>query len=167
MKIAVDFGGVCSVAGEYEERDEDRVEMINVPRCVETIGQLKRLGHKVILVSFCGRRRAVATRDYLETKMSGLFDQLYFVKNRDYKKSICARYGVDVLIDDNVDILRTLEAPTVGILFTYEKPETRDDSMVIAKSWDHVPILLSILQQQQQQQRNTENFGINIDKMCY
>ena len=163
MKIAVDFGGVCSAAGgEYEERDEDGVEMINVPHCAETIRQLKDLGHRVILVSFCGRRRAVATRDYLETKMSGLFDQLFFVKKREYKKAICARYGVDVLIDDNADILRSLEAPTVGILFTYEKPETRDDSMLIAKSWHHVPILISMLSSD-----HTENKSINIDKMCY
>lgn len=79
MKIAVDFGGVCSAAGEYEERDEDVVEMINVPHCIR---QLKGLGHRMMLVSFCGRKRALATRDYLEKKMSGLFDQLFFVKKR-------------------------------------------------------------------------------------
>lgn len=141
LVIGIDFGGVCSVHSErYETKDEESAELINVPGCVEALTALRQAGHKLILVSFCGAKRASATKEYLADK--NLFDRLVFVKDRKYKATICTKYGIDVLIDDRQDILTTV-APTQSILFTYEntlagKNTKAPKYMNIAPSWEEV-----------------------------
>ena len=145
LVIGVDFGGVCSVHSErYETNDEASEELINVPGCVEALTTMRQAGHKLILVSFCGAKRAKATRDYLKDK--DLFDELIFVKDRKYKADACKRFGIDVLIDDRQDILSTI-APTQSILFTYEndlagKKTQAPKYMRIAKNWEDVLMIL-------------------------
>lgn len=167
LKIAVDFGGVCSVHSERYETKEEGIEGINVPGCIETLTALKAAGHKLILLSFCGARRAKNTRDYLTEKHTGLFDELIFVKDRKYKSVICNRYGIDVLIDDRQDILSTV-APTQSILFTYEnelagKKTQAPKYMHIAKTWDDVPVILIRIKKLDLAPNNS----INISKLCY
>lgn len=145
LTIGIDFGGVCSVHSErYETKDVDETELINVPGCVATLTALRNAGYKLILVSFCGAKRAAATRAYLKDK--GLFNDLVFVKDRKYKASVCERFGIDVLIDDRQDILSTI-APTQSILFTYEndlagKKTQAPKYMHIAKNWGDVLTIL-------------------------
>lgn len=143
LKIAVDFGGVCSVHSErYEAKDMDGLEPINVPGCVEALQEMKKQGHKLYLLSFCGAKRAKSTRDYLNEKHKDLFDVLIFVKNRKFKANLCAKHGIDVLIDDRQDILSNIK-PTQSILFTYEdtlagKAIQAPKNMAVASSWEEV-----------------------------
>jgi uncharacterized HAD superfamily protein len=117
--IGVDFGCVCSVHAERYEQDtkSDELELINIPGCKEALTALRAAGHELILVSFCGAKRAGITKAYL--KEQGLFDKLVFVKNRKYKASVCKFFGIDILIDDRLDVLQSI-APTRALHFTYE-----------------------------------------------
>lgn len=144
LKIAVDFGGVCSVHAERYESDETKdLEPINVPGTVESLQALRQAGHTLILLSFCGAKRAHTTNAYLLEKHTDLFDMLVFVKKRSSKAAVCKKYGIDVLIDDRVDILTTI-APTQGILFTYEDtlagktPPKGPRGMLVASGWQEV-----------------------------
>lgn len=122
LNIGVDFGGVCSAQAEkYESRakytpNEKEKEIINIENCVEVLRELRKQGHKLYLVSFCGHTRAIDTRQKLNENYPGLFDALYFVKDRKYKQSICAFLGLDVMIDDRLDVLETI-SPTQTMLF--------------------------------------------------
>jgi hypothetical protein len=119
LNIGVDFGGVCvAYADKHENMNNNDEECINVPGCVETLQAIRELGHRVVLVSYCGAIRARKTRAFLEPL--GLFDELYFVKERRYKAGVCKRLALDVLIDDRPDVLQTIN-PTQTMLFTYNK----------------------------------------------
>lgn len=160
LNIGVDFGGVCSAHAEkYESTEKNaskQVELINVKGCEETLRALRAQGHKLFLVSFCGRSRADNTRAYLQPL--GLFDELFFVKDRKYKQNICLLLGLDVLIDDRLDVLETIN-PTQTMLFTgvagaaekYEQPAVYKDKKTgkfiqykkfepdfVANDWAHV-----------------------------
>lgn len=105
--IGIDYGGVCSWH-EHENDDFTEEVGINIPNCLETLYKLKEEGYQLILISFCGNKRAVLTRKYFY-KMDNPFDEMYFVRKRRYKNDVCKRVGVDVMIDDRLDILETLE----------------------------------------------------------
>jgi len=121
LKIGVDFGGVCSVHSEkYENEHGVKEEVINMPGCVEALRKLRELGHTLILVSFCGEKRAGATAKFLISKYPGLFDRVFFVKKRQFKENVCIALGLDVLIDDRLDILQTL-TKTQSIWFSHDE----------------------------------------------
>jgi hypothetical protein len=172
LNIGVDYGGVCSISAEnYEDSKKLINEEINMPGCREALKKLKSLGHKLVLVSFCGARRARQTREYLAPL--GLFDELVFVKNRDHKTKICKFYGLDVMIDDRLDILETV-APTQAILFDYgsytDKPfgvvpstVKKDTKIYYSSSWPSTLDLLSTMQPLGLVPDKT----FTIDNLCY
>ena len=82
LRIGVDYGGVCSASAEHCDS-----EQIDVPGCLETLRLMKQNGHYLVLISFCGAKRAKATREYLEPL--NVFDKMYFVKNKLFKNQIC------------------------------------------------------------------------------
>lgn len=134
LKLGIDYGGVCSIhSSRYEAADgnHEAPEAINMPGCLEALQTLKAQGHQLILVSFCGDRRAQSTAKYLQPL--GLFDQLYFVKHRGYKADICRLLGLDVLIDDRADILKTV-APTQTLQFAATGSETEPDTYKCKKT---------------------------------
>lgn len=110
LTIGVDYGGVCS---EHDAKHEDNTFSgevgINVEFCLASLLHLRSIGHKLVLISFCGARRAKETREYFATLKENPFDEMYFVKNRKHKKQICQFAGVDVMIDDRLDILETIQ----------------------------------------------------------
>lgn len=110
LRIGVDYGGVCSASAEHCDS-----EQIDVPGCLETLRLMKQNGHYLVLISFCGAKRAKATREYLETL--NVFDKMYFVKNKLFKNQICQYEGIDVMIDDRIDVLNTIMPPADTILF--------------------------------------------------
>ena len=170
LRIGVDFGGVCSVHADQYESDVDSEELINVPGCVEALRSLRANGHSLHLVSYCGARRAAATRAYLEPL--ALFDSLTFVRSRDFKKHACAALGLDVLIDDRLDILATI-APTQPLHFTYEAKfdaslygklfTNKGITIFAADSW---PRTLEVVRELKKLSLEPQE-GVLLDNMCY
>jgi hypothetical protein len=106
LRLGIDFGGVCSRDSEKYETDSKDDQDINVPGCTKALEELKRQGHYLVLVSFCGKNRADTTR---RSKAMGYFHEVYFVKKRPSKSQVCHALGLDVLIDDRSDILAVLQ----------------------------------------------------------
>ena len=115
MNIGIDFGGVLSM--KDKEGTEDKQEglglvqehkntCIDMPGAIEALHQLKAQGHNLILISFCGKKRALETKQSLEDSgLAALFSALVFVKKPQFKKNICELYQCRYLIDDRADIL--------------------------------------------------------------
>lgn len=114
--LAIDFGGVCSVHAQHTDGEHVETRM-NMPGCVETLRLLAQR-FDLVLVSFCGRSRAVATKASVDATVPGLFRDLVFVRNKKDKGIICKTLGASALIDDRPDVLATLLPPCRPILFT-------------------------------------------------
>jgi hypothetical protein len=57
LRIGIDIGGVCAKDSyNYENSDQDQESIINMPNCVSSLEELKKQGHYLVLVSFCGRK---------------------------------------------------------------------------------------------------------------
>lgn len=110
LTIGIDYGGVCSISSDtYEDTASIEEAGINVDKCLDTLRELKSIGHRLVLISFCGSRRAQVTKKYLDDMYENPFSMCYFVKNRKFKKDVCALECVDVMIDDRLDILETIK----------------------------------------------------------
>lgn len=120
LRIGIDFGGVLADDSLYE-KGSTKSEM-SMPGCKEALKLLRKEGHYLVLVSFCGKNRAETNRKNLP--LDEYFDEVFFVKNRDHKNLICKAKALDVLIDDRQDILDTLDS-CYGILFG-KKPTFQD-----------------------------------------
>jgi len=149
LRIGVDMGGVCvHKAKDYENSDNDFDGTINMEGCVEAIRKLRAEGHYIVLVSFCGYARAVDTNERLKKDYSDLFDEVWFVKKRHFKHNIAVKRGLDVMIDDNMDIL--IKMSTVHrIHFTADVPDCQLDKLEDAhraKNWTEVLLLLKRLE---------------------
>jgi hypothetical protein len=164
LRIGVDFGGVCSINSEKYE-NESRVgvhETINVPGCVEALRQLRQLGHSLFLVSFCGAKRAETTAKFLITKHPELFERAFFVKKRSYKDNVCLALGLDVMIDDRVDILQTI-TKSQTIWFSNEEKTQGYDPTNQCISWAEVLEVVPTLQNLSLDKR----VDIALDKYIY
>lgn len=121
MIIGIDMGGVCSRKSvDYEGHGEYHTAL-DMPGCAESLRELKRNGHTLILISFCGRSRAAVTRSDLEPL--GIFDEMYFVRDKHEKGRICDHVGAHFMIDDRKDVLDRIPAQTQCILFDPENPD--------------------------------------------
>lgn len=110
LTIGIDYGGVCSMHDYKHEDDTFNGEVgINVENCMESLRELKSLGHKLVLISFCGARRARETQKYFYKLPENPFSEVYFVKKRPSKQKICEFVGADVMIDDRLDILKVIQ----------------------------------------------------------
>jgi hypothetical protein len=114
LRIGVDMYGVCMhILEQYENNDVvDHMSDLNMEGCVEALRLLSDAGHTLVLVTFCGRRRANNTRDMLLTKFPNLFDELYFVKHMKFKHTIAISRGLDIMIDDRLDVLDSMTTVT-------------------------------------------------------
>lgn len=126
LKIGIDFGGVLSIhdGGLSEHRETT----INMPGAVEAIKRLHSAGHKLFIISFCGRSRAVETRASLaKAGLSEFFEDQFFCKDKSNKALICKYLGCDVMIDDRTEILEKVRAinPLINAVLFGEEP-TRD-----------------------------------------
>lgn len=128
LRIGIDFGGVLTPKGEQYETNKNVVSQMDMPGCIPALQQLKKDGHYLVLISFCGPKRANSTR--MQIPLKTYFDEFYFVKNRKYKNDICKARALDVMIDDREDILNTLEF-TQKIHFGQKGAETWKDVMKI------------------------------------
>ena len=116
FNIGVDFGGVLSVD---DTKSEHRNTTVDMPDAIKSLQILKEAGHRLFLISFCGKSRAIETRKSLEeTGIYTLFEAMFFTKKPEYKKYICTHVGCHFMIDDNEDVLAGVaETQTIPILF--------------------------------------------------
>lgn len=137
FNIAVDFGGVLSV--HDSDNAEHKNTCIDVPNGIESLEKLKNAGHKLYLVSFCGKKRAKETKESIETnKLDYLFEKQIYVKNTKFKRPICELHNCHFMIDDRTDILGSFvkeesTSQTVPILFGSE-----DERFKSAQNWNEV-----------------------------
>ncbi len=127
LLIGVDYGGVCSSDSVQHEDEKLSVYTagdvttsgvinpdigttgelgINVPNCLDSLRKLASR-HKLVLISFCGKKRAEATKKYFST-IDHPFSEFYYVKNRAFKADVCKKLGVDLMIDDRLDVLESI-----------------------------------------------------------
>lgn len=105
MRIGIDYGGVCSENSDaHEDSKVEQVPLLNMKGCLEALQQLKKDGHQLFLVSFCGRKRANQVREYLPKEFPGLFDGMFFVKDKKFKDEVCRVEKLDILIDDRAEV---------------------------------------------------------------
>ena len=69
FKIGIDFGGVLSSKSINQNGAEHINTCIDMPFAIENLLKLKSHGHKLFLISFCGRTRAVETNKSLQNTM--------------------------------------------------------------------------------------------------
>jgi hypothetical protein len=162
LRIAVDFGGVLSIHdkesveqnsnGEAKsDNNGHRSTAINMPDSIESLRLLKDQGHKLFLNSFCGKARALETQKGVDEQTPGLFEKLYFVKNKKFKGDVTKFLGCDVMIDDTLEILvdmaKSNSCPNL-IWFTGDpnfddKTKNNVESIKEAKSWKQIVELVS------------------------
>lgn len=153
LRIAVDFGGVLSASsGDYEDGKNEAIVPINIEDALESLLFLKKEGHELYLVSFCGKKRAEQTRSYLETTYPDIFTELYFVKSTKFKSAICSYIKADVMIDDRLDILNSInELQTHRIHFVGDPNRVStwidfDFTGFTAKDWIAVVVIIKALE---------------------
>lgn len=148
FNIGIDFGGVLSVH-DSKLGAEHRNVSINMPLAVENLLKLKALGHKLFLISFCGRSRAIETQKSLEEttindtmSCAEVFDEIIFVKSIEYKRYLCEYLNCHFMVDDREDILQHVtqsECKTIPILFGAERHAT----FTAAADWNRVTEIIS------------------------
>jgi hypothetical protein len=156
LTIGIDFGGVLSTHDRNNDVKTDVVgehknTAVNMPDSLNVLEKLKE-SHSLILISFCGQKRAVETKASLDTSVPGLFDSIFFTKDKMYKKDICSFAGCDVMIDDTLGILtdiRKVNKNITLIWFTAEQDVSQNDvnvcknnNILISDSWLKIPALL-------------------------
>ena len=147
FNIGIDFGGVLSVK---DTEDAEHVNtVIGMPFAIENLLKLKAFGHKLFLISFCGKARAIETKKSLKsTQVSGdmscadLFDGIYFVKDIKYKRPLCEYLNCHFMIDDREDIqfdVQKSACKTIPILFGQRK----HSSLIPAYDWSVVTNIIT------------------------
>lgn len=174
LKIGIDFGGVCCYLTRDDNDDTQKYdpnfkEAITMDGCIDALKYLVKQGHKLYLISFCGKNRANATRNMLCTEHSDLFkkENLFFVKKRWFKSKVCNHLGLDVLIDDRIDIITSLRH-VKGIQFRgdprIDKNITAlEHKFLTADSWKDV---ISILNKFESLNLNPRE-EIDISALCH
>jgi hypothetical protein len=158
LKIGIDYNGVCKskLLGQ---------DIINIPDCLKTLTRLKEKGHKLYLVSYCGAAKARPLKLYLENLC--IFDDFYFVKNRSFKNLVCKYLGLDVLIDDRLDIIKSIQN-SYGVHFYFENHESNKNVVdyipkYSANNWNDVKLLLDMLEPK----NNVPDENYNIKNLCH
>ncbi len=164
MNIGVDFGGVLSVhdGGNTEHKNT----LINMPFALETLQKLKDNGNKLYLVSFCGKTRAIETKKSIE--LSGathLFENQFYVRNREYKADICEHIGCNFMIDDREEILDNVIANNKKITtILFGSDHANNKKHMCAKDWNDV---FEIITRCGKLDKVDGNNSINIGPLIY
>lgn len=110
FNIGIDFGGVLSIHDtEADTKTGHRSTLVNVEGAVDALKKLKSLGHRLYLISFCGKSRAIETAAAIQEQISNLFTHLFFVKDKKFKKNLVRSIGCHVMIDDTIDIINDID----------------------------------------------------------
>lgn len=130
--VGLDFGGVLSRISKErvsKDRSADHIDTnINMPDAVDVLTDLldptvTTRSYKFKIISYCGYSRAVQTFEALKA-YPDLFNEIYFVKDRDYKGSLCKYLGCHIMVDDRREILdniRRMNPRIMTVLFGNKK----------------------------------------------
>jgi hypothetical protein len=139
LRIGIDVGGVLIHMGAlYEDNNQEFKVDFNMKGCVKALKELSSIGHTLVLVSFCGRNRAKATYSMISEKYPGLFDEMYFVKNIRYKHDVAVARGLDVMIDDRLDVLQLMSTVERWHFISDVADDKRDPNGREYSNWDDV-----------------------------
>lgn len=112
MRIGIDFGGVLSIDDSVTQHKNTEIDM---PGAKEAIIELAKT-HELFLISFCGKRRAIETREsIIASDLNNYFTDMYFVKHPDYKAQLIQYLKCNVMIDDRKDVLENISHYTTNI----------------------------------------------------
>jgi len=169
--IGIDFGGVLSIHDRGDRSGEHKSVAINMPDGMKSLAQLKKDGHQLHLISFCGKKRAQETRQSLSV-VEELCSQ-YYVKDKTFKKSVCKFLGCDIMIDDNLDILIGIVKmlPNIVCIFFQGDPgweesnqKTYVKNIIKASSWLEV---LTIINQLNIKNTNKPDLTVDLASKIY
>lgn len=154
MIIGIDFGGVLSIHDSKRSSLEigDHINtVIDMPNAMEVLTKLKEAGHTLYLISFCGKNRAIETKESLK-EFSDIFEDQFYTKNREYKGFICNYLECDVMIDDRQDVLDSVN-----------KDSFSTKTILFKDNWLEI---LDILTNYSPKKYKGNNIN-NINKYCY
>jgi hypothetical protein len=164
LNIGIDFGGVLSIHDKEENIVEHKNTSINMPHAIETLLKLKEDGHKLYLISFCGKKRAIETHDsIINSEIKDVFEREFYVKNIEYKKYICHLVDCDIMIDDTSEILESVKSFCPNITTILFNDNNKD------KNWNDIYIFIINFEKKQ----NVESLDKNqkqikqLDTMIY
>lgn len=157
LNIGIDFGGVLSIHDNMSLNQEHKNTSINMPFAIENLLKLKQDGHKLYLISFCGKKRALETHEaILNSELKDVFEKEFYVKNVEYKSIVCKYLDCHVMIDDTSEILESITKLYPNIF-----PILFEDT----KNWNDIYTLISSLKIEKNQKQKEENE--NISKFIY
>lgn len=155
-KLGIDIGGViiqpAETAGDTSFFSSAYLDTPPVEDAFEAIAQLReeRFGDDIYLVSKCGPGVQQKTLNWLSHRnfyeLTGVARQhVHFCRDRADKAPICKRLGIDIFIDDRVDVLRHLETVETRIQFQSTdkaKKERASFALIKVDSWVDILDLL-------------------------
>jgi hypothetical protein len=162
MIIGIDFGGVLSVDDTLVSSPH-RNTAVDMRGAKEALAELSK-DHKLFLISFCGKRRAMETKaSIVEAGLDKYFTGLYFVKHPDYKAQLTRYLGCNVMIDDTVYVLDNIRVHNDKIHTILFNPIKLSITHSFAKNWETVELILY-----NSEYRHIEcDETIDITRLCY
>lgn len=146
FRIGVDFGGVLARHSKPGEEvapvKEHKNTNIDMPGAVENLHKLKKKGHELYIVSFCGKKRALeGMNEIKEEGLEPVFTEQIYIGNPYEKSVVLNKFGCNFMIDDRIDLLDVIKkkAPnTKTIWFGQTQDKCKDKSHICAETWDDV-----------------------------
>jgi hypothetical protein len=149
FKIGVDFGGVLAKhkKGEDAEKlEEHKNTQIDMPRAIETLKKLKKNGHDLYIVSFCGKKRALEGKEEIENSgLTNVFTEQIYIKNPFKKGDVLLNFGCNFMIDDRLDLLNKIKLvdPDIVTIWFGQKKDDNNTQHICAENWDEVYKIIS------------------------
>jgi hypothetical protein len=151
FRIGVDFGGVLARHKKGEEHtekiEEHKNTNIDMPDAVETLKKLKKKGHYLYIVSFCGKKRAIEGVTEIEKAgLSDVFTEQVYIRNPWEKVRVLDKYGCNFMVDDRIDLLdriKYINPHIVTILFGQKDDVCKNTQHICAENWDEVYNIIS------------------------
>ena len=121
---------------------EHKNSTIDMPGAVETLKKLKSKGHKLYIVSFCGKARAIGGKEEVAKKgLDDVFTEQIYINNPYEKGTVLKNYGCNFMVDDRIDLLNFIRKknPYVKtILFGQKNDKCIGTEHICAETWDNV-----------------------------
>ena len=125
--------------------DEHGIYADEITHAKQMLTEIASLGHHLRIISRRQKSSAQALQ-WLETHgYLSLFPQscIHFVSRDEEKEDICKQFGVDVHIDDTIEILSSLKTPRYKIFFNPPSAHLVQDHILPAKNWQEVYNLIA------------------------
>jgi hypothetical protein len=164
MIIGIDFGGVLSIDDTIARSPTPhRNTTVDMPGAKEALADVSK-DHKLFLISFCGKRRAMETKaSIIAAGLDKYFAGLYFVKHPDYKSHITRYLGCNAMIDDSEGVLNNIRIYDDKIYTVIFGTDTTITQHISIASWYDVSTAITNLTEIE----ITRDDTIDISRLCY